>query len=260
MHKSINVDLNVQDLSVIRCNLCEYRCRYTIQLKKHMATQHKHDLKYSCIYSECTFSSDFIATAWDHKMEAHPDIDDQFTEKNRENFILKIVAEQTNSIMEEMESIKSDTKNAFIELAVRVKSCVDELKCDTNKNCKALGNTVAKIYETVAKLEKSGGKTNNIDKLERVPKSYAEMAGKAKGKKKPPVPLPSSPPSGLPSTASATSTSSCVPPPRKNFTPKMMTGFMQQPKVLFVGDSVGHTANLRIVEKSLKSRIKSVKA
>ena len=35
---------------------------------------------------------------------------------------------------------------------------------------------------------------------------------------------------------------------------------MQQPKVLYVGDSVGHTANLRIVEKSLKCRIKSVKA
>ena len=35
---------------------------------------------------------------------------------------------------------------------------------------------------------------------------------------------------------------------------------MQQPKFLYAGESVGHTANLRLVEKSLKCRIKSVKA
>ena len=180
IHKSINVGLNVQDQRVIRCNLCEYRCRYTIQLKKHMAKQHKPDLKCSCV--ECAFTSDFIVSAWDHKMEAHPDIDDLFTEKDKENFILKIVAEQTNSIMEEMESLKSDTKNAFIELATTVKTCVDELRGDTSKKCKTLGNTVAKIYETVAKLEKSGvqGKPKNIEKVKRAPQSHAEMAGKAK--------------------------------------------------------------------------------
>ena len=35
---------------------------------------------------------------------------------------------------------------------------------------------------------------------------------------------------------------------------------MQQPKVLYVGDSVAHTVNLRQVEKSIKCRIRSVKA
>ena len=36
--------------------------------------------------------------------------------------------------------------------------------------------------------------------------------------------------------------------------------FLQRPKVLYIGDSLAHNVNLRMMEKETKTRIKSVKA
>ena len=44
-HLISKVDLSLTDQTAIRCNQCEYRCRYTIQLKKQMKKEHN---KYKC--------------------------------------------------------------------------------------------------------------------------------------------------------------------------------------------------------------------
>ena len=262
-HMTPRVDLNVPDQRVIRCNMCDYKCRYTIQYKKHMAKEHNPESKYSC--KECDFTSNFIGQGWEHRLEAHPDAEDHFTEKETKNFVLMIVAEQTNSLMEEVASLKSDTKNAFKQLSMTVKTCIEDVKGENNEKCITLGNTVAKIYDQIVKMEKAivRGKTTITEKQKKAPKSYAEIAVKSNGKKvdmklkKPTVPSSSSPPSGpIPSTTASFK----VPPRQTKSAPKSRTPFTQQPKVLYVGDSVGQTANLRIVEKSLNCRIKSTKA
>ena len=53
----------------------------------------------------------------------------------------------------------------------------------------------------------------------------------------------------------------CVPEPPSSSLPKSkQTTNQRKPKVLYVGDSVGHTANLRLVEKSSKCIISSARA
>ena len=70
----------------IKCDQCEYRCRYTIQLKKHIAKEHK-----TYKYKECDFSTFFVADCWEHTVTAHPDESDKESDKN--DIVLKIVAE-----------------------------------------------------------------------------------------------------------------------------------------------------------------------
>ena len=130
-HMSPKVDLKVADQRVIRCDLCEYSCRYTIQYKKHVEKQHKPDKKYNCKF--CEFTTDFMTNAWDHKLEAHPDVNDEFTKEESKDLVMKIVAEQMDSVLEEMESLKSVTKDAFIELTKTLKTCVAEVKADNNE-------------------------------------------------------------------------------------------------------------------------------
>ena len=91
-HMSTKVDLKAEDQRVISCDQCGYKCRYNIQLKKHLTNTHP-TKKHYC--KNCDFSTDFIASAWEHTLFVHPDEADEFSPKDKENLILKIVAEQT---------------------------------------------------------------------------------------------------------------------------------------------------------------------
>ena len=152
-HKSSKVDLAVSDQNAIKCDLCDYRCRYVIQRKKHMDKIHKSEPQYKC--KKCNFSTEFVVDVWEHTLVAHPEESDDFKPKDSENFILKIVAEQTNSMMGELASFKMDTRNAFKDIGDSLVTCLDKINKDNNEKCETLGNTVVKIYEKVAQLEKA---------------------------------------------------------------------------------------------------------
>ena len=81
---------------------------------------HKSTEKYNC--KACNFSTEFIASSWEHVATDHPELADELTPKQRENFILKIVAEQTMNISEEMEALHKSTNNAFVELSKTLKT------------------------------------------------------------------------------------------------------------------------------------------
>ena len=110
-HMTLKVDLTLKDQTVVKCDICDYTCRYNIQLKKHMAKEHEAEPKYKC--KECEYATDLVASTWEHMLEYHPDSAMQFTAKESENFILKIVAEQTTSLTDEMTTLKTDMKNYF---------------------------------------------------------------------------------------------------------------------------------------------------
>ena len=131
-----------------------------------------------------------------------------------------------------------------------------------------------KIYSKVLKLEKAldKGSKNVIDKtleaLKPNKQSYAEVVQKVAKKStkckttKPSVTMASrDSPISADLSSSPSSSSSNAPASFSRSTPPLIkTTFMQQPKILYVGDSVAQTVNLRHVEKSLKCRIRSVKA
>ena len=107
----------------------------------------------------------------------------------------------------------------------------------------------------------------NIEKLEQVskqPKSYAEAAGNKHIKEVPKTkPAMISTSSSLPRVPSPTAppceSMKSRPPTPRTSSPRR-SPFQCLPKVLYVGDSVGHTADLRKIERSHKCRIRSARA
>ena len=104
-HKSVMINIDVEEQIALNCQQCEYKCRLNIQLKKHIETKHKvkDDTKYNC--KECGYKSNFIADAWKHTLDEHPDKSYDFDKQEKENLILKIVAEQNSIILDEFEGV-----------------------------------------------------------------------------------------------------------------------------------------------------------
>ena len=252
-HMRMKVNVNTVEQTSIACDQCDYKCGLNIQLKKHMKMKHEAPTKYTC--KECEYSSDFIADAWEHTLKQHPDKSVQFTPKETENMILKIVAEQNTCIFEELEILKKDIKGAFIELANVVETCINNLKEDNNEKCKTLANTVIKLHSKVVKLGKvtvnSNPKLKDDIKSSNNPKSKMNKTDENIKKKKKPEDPPQVTSSKVSTKASYVGSK---PSPTSISKPK------QKPKVLFVGDSVGHTANLRVLENFSNVQIKSARA
>ena len=106
IHMSIQIDLKESDQYVNKCGICNYTCKYNIQLKKHMK-KHNTEATYSC--NQCPFTTDFLVSAYEHTIAYHPEEADKLSAKESENLILKLVAEQTTSISNEISSLRSDT-------------------------------------------------------------------------------------------------------------------------------------------------------
>ena len=254
-HMSAKVNLDVDDQNVIVCDQCDYKCKYNIQLKKHRQNSHKSSAKYKC--KACNFTTEFIGSSWEHVATDHPELADELTPEQRENFILKIVAEQTTNIWDEMESLKRNTNNALVEINQTLKTYMDNIIVENGDKCKTLGNSVVKLYNKMNRIEKALGQGKPLNAEKK--KSVAKVAGRGKGKnssmkqKKADVPssVPTSGPtptassSGPTSAMPSTTSSASVPAAGTNCSPRIVTNYMQQAKVLYIGDSVGHTANLR---------------
>ena len=257
-HMSVKVDVKQVDQVVIRCEQCDYKCKFTIQLKKHMKATHPDPAMYSC--NQCDYSTEFIANAWEHTLYNHKDEPNKLDVKESENFILKMVAEQTHMLTGLISSLKTDTKNALNEIT----KTLDNMKNENDDKCKSLGNSVVKIVNKISKMEKLlvlntlnrnkrsmlTSKTEPVEEENKAGKIKANKAVKSKVKtnkmenKNPPV----SPPQ----------------PKAENVVKKSAqekkTAFLNKPKVLYIGDSIGHTANLRLVEKASNCRVVSASA
>ena len=236
VHQTIQVDLSVEDQNTIKCSLCEYKCKLNIQYNQHMKSTHYHEGKYTC--KHCDYSTNFIGKAWEHTLEVHEEMANPFTPKESGEFILNVVAEQTTSIIEELEVMKKDTKDVHNNLA----------------------NVLETLILKIAKLETAFAKQNtklNTDEKKKVPKIISSTPEKE--------PEPKEDNRIKKTYASALSSSPITPPKASETTSNSSsitnkTNYLQKQKILFVGDSVGLTANLRIIEKSHKCRIRSARA
>ena len=264
-HMSSKVDLRAEDQRVISCDQCGYKCKYNIQLKKHLTNTHQ-TKKHYC--KTCDYSTDFIASTWEHTLNAHPEQGDEFSPKDKENLILKIVAEQTTSMSDDLLTLKKDSKDAFTEITLACENMKKVQKINDDK-CISLGNLIAKLVNKVSRMEKALSsyqkkakhvrkksdpvkniKSEPVKNIKTEPVKNVKNESKDKEAKKSPVIPPSVPkiyPENLPSN-----------PEHSKLTRK--TPFLNQAKTLFVGDSVGHTGNLRIVERASGCRIRSTRA
>ena len=149
-----------------------------------MKKRHQAPLKYQC--KECGFISDFVADLWEHAHIHYQGSSRQFTQKQTENITLKIVAEQSVGIMEEVETLKKDMKAAFVHF-------VEIMKEDMDGKCKTLGNSVIKLYKKIAKLESTTKATMDIISKVRDNQSTTKPTPKVKVKTKPTPSVPSKP-------------------------------------------------------------------
>ena len=129
-HKTLRVDISLQKPQLIMCTFCDYSCNLNIKLKRHIERCHALESKYSC--DECQFTSNFVANIWEHTRQNHPSLHN-FSELKTGELFIKLVAEQNMNIVEEMEQLKKDTKNAVLELAKSIDECFGPLKSDISE-------------------------------------------------------------------------------------------------------------------------------
>ena len=200
--------------------------------------------------------------------------------------ILKVVAEQNTVMIEEMATLKRDIKDSFDQLTDFLQTNIGGLKEDTNEKCKTLADGVAKLYERVLKQNKPT--KTFVRNLNYVKSSGCRLKAKAKHSSSNLKAVPTAasstpssstaaskpPPSRAPSKPSSSSKAKEKVAPEKSAAPnftktpihstepqrKQKSIFMSQPKVLYVGDSVGHTASASKVEFMSNCRIRTARA
>ena len=122
-------------------------------MKKHLKQNHKPAPNYSC--KECEFTSKYIADAWKHGFEVHPERETEYKPQLTQNDILKIVAEQNTVLIEEIDFLKRNIQESFSKLNGILETSIGGLKEDTDKKCKTLSEAMSKLYERMSKIGKS---------------------------------------------------------------------------------------------------------
>ena len=176
-----------------------------------------------------------------------------------------------SSIKDEILSLKKDMKSAFTKLERRLEASIRKINKENDIQCITLCNTVSKLRDKIddfeTKLRKRKKKTKSdspkndeitenvlkSSKVSSVSSSVDEIVEN--------VVMPSKENSVL-SSIQDTATGSGFDTEKKKsvIQSKTKTPFLSQPKVLYVGDSVGLRANFRHLENSTKCRVRPIRA
>ena len=102
----------------IKCEHCEFECKFDKQLRKHTLKYHnieEENRKYKC--DMCDFTTSYVGQLWEHVVAKHPDNNVEFTPRTSKDTILNLLAEQNIDLMEEMINLKRDINVSFEKLA-----------------------------------------------------------------------------------------------------------------------------------------------
>ena len=248
-HMSVQVNIATEDTNCIVCDLCKYSCKYNIQLRKHMKTVHGIEQKYNC--KGCNYKTDYVANTWVHMLRKHPDQSVEFErEQSDSDIILKLVADQNAEIINKI----NDLGGAFEKLV----DIVNTVKTESDDKCQILADGIMKINTKLSKFKvkretpKPDDKVKDSNPVEEkkmpTPKSYAAVTASSLP---PPVKISAPPPK-----TTLTTTRDSLPMTR----PKQNYNYLSKPKLLYVGDSLGHSASLRKIEEFQNCRIQSARA
>ena len=149
LHKHIKVAL---ELKPIACTDCNFRCKYNIELKKHRDSAHSDITKYNCNY--CDFVTNYLGNAWEHSLNMHPQLQTNFTPQENENIVLRLVAEQTATLIHEMEELKKVCQNNFTDLKSTFEAGIEKVMKYSDNKLKNLGYTGSKQSKTSVRIDK----------------------------------------------------------------------------------------------------------
>ena len=214
-------NIGTEDQSIFGCDICEYKCKLNIQLKKHMKMKHSNEQKHT--YKE------YIKEEMDTMRKELKEAFETFADL----------------IGEVIGTFKDDTKENLGTLADTVYK---------------LGEKIVKI-ETRRKIENAKMKiiSKPVVKASAKESMKANPATLASQAPSPPAPpaLPTPPVPAQPKLWSTTSGSGWTSSTRSRrpFQSRISTKFIRKPKTLYVADSVGFSVSLREVEKEQNCRI-----
>ena len=161
-------------------------------LKKHIKKEHKPDMKHTC--EMCDYGTHFVASMWEHSFSQHHDKSPQFKEIQTENLIMKIVAEQNANLIDEIETLKEDTKRAFNGLAIAIDESIENMREEAKDNCKSLVDTITNLSNKISVL--GAPRTRKSETSRPASSTTAKTASpsnpKVKQKPKPQTPISSS--------------------------------------------------------------------
>ena len=84
-HVTIKVNVQINEQIVLSCLQCEYKCRFNIQLKKHMNRKHcgkeTEQGKYKWVL--CSFNGNFLHDIWKHRQAVHADAIPEYLPKTK---------------------------------------------------------------------------------------------------------------------------------------------------------------------------------
>ena len=269
-HMDVKIDVGATfDKQTVACDQCPYKCKLNIQLRAHKRKHHVMDPKYQC--KSCQFTSNFAASIWEHMVFKHPELSHHLNPKENENVVLRIVAEQNTEILEEMEQMRKDSVGGFDQVGDTLANALKAYKDENDDKFKTMAEAVMILLKKVSKLEKVARAVSHKKIKHKVAKSVKatqqlepshETTHKVSTKNKKNVMCASGAPILTNKQSNTKSTVNISKGKTKTITssPQAKSRFNLKPKILYVADSVGHTASLRDLEKSCNARIVSARA
>ena len=105
---------------------------------------HVMEQKYTC--KVCDYSTDYVANTWEHMLWKHPDQSFEFnSEHKKEDFIVKLVAEQNAEIIEKLDVIG--------EALVKLTTTVNSVKEESDDKCSTLAEAILKFSGRLKKVK-----------------------------------------------------------------------------------------------------------
>ena len=243
-HMQLRVSLD--PISVISCTECSFKCRLNIQLRKHMKSSHYHETKHTCSVCEfvCNSSSNIVV----HYMSEHVDeVPEESHEPETLSETLDYLTKHSKSLNKEVKLIQTALKKSYRDVELLLTVGMNKIINENNVKFEAINDLIKKAN---SKVNHVGRKVLENDKNNPKSKSACEHESQPTPKY-----VSVSTQTDLITTSHEESTASSIEHDRK-----AKSDYLQRPKILYVTDSVGCNANMRLVEELSGTRIRTMKS
>ena len=120
---------------------------------------------------------------WEHRQSNHPDQVPEYPARPAKDIILSMLAEQNIDMFEEVETLKKEVRQNFLDFADRMEACFlgvrEDIKWSTNHTQEAVNAALVSLKDRIDDMDKSGSKepvhANVKETHDKLVKSDAEV-------------------------------------------------------------------------------------